>query len=188
MSRPRILQKVRSACGEKPPAPLPSGYPEAPRFQDPVGVFRRELEGGRRGVSGCPESEPGGSAHPDPGADGPHGAVLGRREDLHQARLALQSCACPSHFPPRTWSSATTTRGGVRLPIHAGRPLHRAGPVGRDSSLRLPAPRSASPRPGPSCRRSVPAAGACSTFFPRPTSSFWRKGTFSPTWINSSNG
>ncbi len=44
MSRPRIMQKVRAACGVKPPAPLPAGYPEAPRFQDPVGVFRRELE------------------------------------------------------------------------------------------------------------------------------------------------
>lgn len=45
MSRPRILQKVRAACGVKAAAPLPSGYPEAPRFEDRVGVFRRELEG-----------------------------------------------------------------------------------------------------------------------------------------------
>ena len=44
MSRPRIMQKVRAGCGVKPLAPLPAGYPAAPRFQDPVGVFRRELE------------------------------------------------------------------------------------------------------------------------------------------------
>ncbi len=44
MSRPRIMQKVRAACGIKPRVPLPAGFPAAPRFQDPVGVFRRELE------------------------------------------------------------------------------------------------------------------------------------------------
>ena len=45
MSRPRIMQKVRAACEAKGAVPLPSGYPDAPRFEDPVGVFRRELEG-----------------------------------------------------------------------------------------------------------------------------------------------
>ena len=44
MSRPRIMQRVRAACRVKAAAPLPAGYPEAPEFEDPVGVFRRELE------------------------------------------------------------------------------------------------------------------------------------------------
>jgi hypothetical protein len=43
VSRPKVLQKVRAACATRS-VPLPDGFPEAPTYQDRVGVFRRELE------------------------------------------------------------------------------------------------------------------------------------------------
>lgn len=44
MSRPRVLQRIRRACGSNEGVVLPQGFPGFPRFEDRVGVFRKELE------------------------------------------------------------------------------------------------------------------------------------------------